>query len=535
MIKILTNQVLTFCEILSLDQNSRQFKKYLRRNYIFKKTKSDSVIMVEFEQSPENVIGMSIFLPVLLEKFHSNLVAYQSTNHKGLRKLLKMIQYRSSTSFRLIGNRFMLVNLNDSKKNIEYEKLWQQIQSPEALEIFEHLGIRIGDLIYDEYLAKLNAYTLDLSDPNVKQIFIKAMATIDWWVELMNNRPVDALVVSHDVYLYGIPVRLAISRGIPVFLVSTSEIIRLNQTYPRVGADIPLYPDLFLMQEEQYRVNGVSEARVKIHNRINGIGPSDLNYFPLVAFAEVQTETKYLKVSSRHKILIAVHDFYDSPHGGQIHFYPDFYLWLKRLSEIANETDYDWYIKTHPYLRGRGREILDKFVLHNSKFELLPPKITHNEIISEGIDLALTVYGTIATEYPLLGVQVMNASKCNPHAPYKFSITPESREQYEFYLKNIDSIPPIGNTEQIYEYYFMRHLLPLRNWVFMDDLRFKKETGFGFNQMTREIYNYFLTTSNLIPLKEIQFAIRRFLESNSYQIGRSHFKIDVNSSIDNVL
>ena len=340
--------------------------------------------------------------------------------------------------------------------------------------------------------------------------------------------------MSHDVYLYGIPVRLAISRGIPVFLVSTGEIIRLNQSYPRVGADIPYYPDIFLKQEKNFRLDGVNIAKEKIHNRINGIGPSDLNYFPLVAFGEVQTEEKYLKVSNRRKILIAVHDFYDSPHGGQIHFYPDFYLWLVKLSEIANQTDYDWYIKTHPYLRGRGREILANFILNNSKFELLPPKVTHNEIISEGIDLVLTVYGTIATEYPLLGVQVLNASKCNPHASYKFSVTPESGDQYESYLKNIDSIPPVGNTEQIYEYYFMRHLLPLRNWVFMDDLRFKIETGFGFNPMTREIYNYFLTTNNLVPVEEIQFAIRNFLDSNSYQLGRSHFKIEVNTSIDNV-
>ena len=534
MIKILAKHVHMFYEVFSLDQNSRQFKKYLRQCFRIKKSKSDSVIMVEFEQSPENVIGLSLFLPILLEKFDSNLVAYQLTTHKGLRKLIKKVQYRFSTTSRLVGNKFIPINFEDSNKSTEYEKLLQKIQSPEEFEIFEHLGIRIGDLVYDEYLAKSNVHTLNLNDILLKEIFIKAIAALDWWIEFISNKSVDAVVVSHDVYLYGIPVRLAISRGIPVFLVSTGEVIRLNQSYPRVGADIPLYPDIFLKQEKDFRIDGINIAKEKIHNRINGIGPSDLNYFPLVAFGEVLNKKKYLKVSNRRKILIAVHDFYDSPHGGQIHFYPDFYLWLLKLSEIANETDYDWYIKTHPYLRGRGREILANFILKNSKFELLPPKVTHNEIISEGIDLVLTVYGTIATEYPLLGVQVLNASKCNPHASYQFSVTPKSRDQYEFYLKNIDSIPPVGNTEQIYEYYFMRHLLPLRNWVFIDDLRYKKETGFGFNPMTRKIYNYFLTTDNLVPVKEIQFALRNFLESSSYQLGRSHFKIDVNTSIDNV-
>jgi hypothetical protein len=534
MIKILAKRVRIIYEVFSLDQNSRKFKKYLCQFSEIKKTKSDSVIMIEFEQSPENVIGLSMFLPILLEKIESNLVAYQVTQHKGLPRLIKKVQYRFSTTSRLIGNKLILISFNDSDKNMKYEEHWRKIQSPEALETFEYLGIRIGDLVYDEYLVKFNTHTLDLADLDLKKTFIKAMASLDWWNEFISNKSVGAVVASHDVYLYGIPVRLAISRGIPVFLVSTSEVIRLNQIYPRVGADIPLYPDIFLKQEKNFRIDGVNIAKEKIHNRINGIGPSDLNYFPLVAFGEVQNEKKYLKVSNRRKILIAVHDFYDSPHCGQIHFYPDFYLWLVKLSEIANETDYDWYIKTHPYLRGRGREILANFVLNNSKFELLPPEVTHNELISEGIDLALTVYGTIATEYPLLGVRVLNASRCNPHASYQFSVTPESRDQYEFYLKNIDFIPPVGNTKQIYEYYFMRHLLPLRNWVFRDDLRYKKETGFGFNPMTRKIYNYFLTTDNLVPVKEIQFALRNFLESSSYQLGRSHFKIDVNTSIDNV-
>jgi hypothetical protein len=91
MIKIFAKRMHIFCEVFSLDQNSRQFKKYLRQSFRIKKSKSDSVIMVEFEQSPENVIGLSMFLPILLEKFDSNLVAYQLTTHKGLRKLIKKV------------------------------------------------------------------------------------------------------------------------------------------------------------------------------------------------------------------------------------------------------------------------------------------------------------------------------------------------------------------------------------------------------------------------------------------------------------
>jgi len=134
MIEILTKQIHIFCEVFSLDQNSRKFKKYLRQCFRIKRFKSESVIMIEFEQSPENVIGLSIFLPILLEKFDSNLVAYQLTTHKGLRKLIKKVQYRLSTTSRLVGNKFIPINFEDSNKSIEYEKLLQKIQSPEEFE-----------------------------------------------------------------------------------------------------------------------------------------------------------------------------------------------------------------------------------------------------------------------------------------------------------------------------------------------------------------------------------------------------------------
>ena len=520
--------------LLSLDQSSMRFKKYLSQRGQIETNESDALILIEFEQSPENVLGLSIFLPTLLESMPSKPIAYHLAKYKKLRKCLKSLQFRFSTTFKLIGPSLILGDLTNTGTDEFSHHEWQTIQTPEDLETFEYAGIRIGDLIYDEYLAKSNMHTVILSDPQLREIFFNAISTLQWWVDLSNTKTINAIIVSHDVYLYGIPARLGIARDIPVFLVSTSEIIRLNKLYPRVGSDIPRYPQLFLEQDANIKSKGLIVAKSNMQNRIHGVGPSDLYYFPLVAFSGVHSQTHYLKVNGRRRILIAAHDFYDSPHGGQIHFYPDFFLWLCALSEISHSLDYDWYIKTHPYLRGRGREILTSFVSKNSNFQLLPSEVSHNQIVSEGVDLVLTVYGTIATEYPLFGIQVMNASSCNPHAAYDFSFTPSSREEYEFYLKNLDLIPPIKNQDQIYEYYFMRHLLPLRNWLFPDDERYKKETGFGLNPMTRKIYDYYLFTENKTPLSKIQYAMKNFLRSDAYQLGRSHFETKIETSSDSV-
>ena len=81
---------------------------------------------------------------------------------------------------------------------------------------------------------------------------------------------------------------------------------------------------------------------------------------------------------------------------------------------------------------------LKEFCSRNKEFTILSPKTSHHEIINQGINFALTVYGTIAMEYPLLGVPVINASKKNPHAAYNFSVTPKNVYDFEKLILNLE-------------------------------------------------------------------------------------------------
>ena len=71
----------------------------------------------------------------------------------------------------------------------------------------------------------------------------------------------------------------------------------------------------------------------------------------------------------------------------------------------------------------------------NSKIKILPRNISHNDIISSGVDLALTVNGTIAHEYALKGINVINASPNNPHASYNFNYHAKNLQDYFKLLK----------------------------------------------------------------------------------------------------
>ena len=77
-----------------------------------------------------------------------------------------------------------------------------------------------------------------------------------------------------------------------------------------------------------------------------------MRYSSKSAYGEHKDE-RLLKESSRIKVFIALHCFFDSPHSYGCNLFPDFYEWLDFLGKISLETDYDWYMKTHPdYLPG---------------------------------------------------------------------------------------------------------------------------------------------------------------------------------------
>ena len=74
------------------------------------------------------------------------------------------------------------------------------------------------------------------------------------------------------------------------------------------------------------------------------------------------------------------------------------------------------------------------------KYKWIDPSTSHKQIISEGINLALTVDGSIGLEYPYFGIPVINASKFNCHINYKFNWYLRNQnvcKQYDFKIGNI--------------------------------------------------------------------------------------------------
>jgi len=250
-----------------------------------------------------------------------------------------------------------------------------------------------------------------------------------------------------------------------------------------------------------------------------------MGYSTKSAYGAHKTE-RLLKESTRTKVLIATHCFFDSPHSYGNNLFPDFHEWLDFLGQMSMETDYDWYIKTHPdYLAGT-KEVIDSFIKKYPKFHLLPADSSHHQIIAEGINVALTTYGTIGFEYAALGVPVVNASLNNPHIAYNFNLHPKNIEEYREILRNIDHIDLNIDKNEVYEYYFMKHLNSTSDWLFGNYRQMEDEVGGYSEQFTPKVYGVWVRKWTREKHDRLITVLNTFVESGDFRLGGAHLGRD---------
>jgi hypothetical protein len=154
---------------------------------------------------------------------------------------------------------------------------------------------------------------------------------------------------------------------------------------------------------------------------------------------------------------------------------------------------------------------------------LLPADSSHRQLIAEGIDVALTVYGTIGFEYAALGVPVINASVHNPHIAYDFNLHPRSVAEYECLLLNLEELSLSIDKRQVYEYYFMQHIYHSVNWLFKDYRRMISELGGYYEQFTPKVYEKWLSEWTPERHTQIVGALQKFIDSGDFRL---HHRLD---------
>jgi hypothetical protein len=480
-------------------------------------------ILLELDSVSSSIISFSYLANILAKKHRATITGYV-TREISLRAIISnRIIKKIYQSFNVRKFNYYKLNNNQS---IEIENLFNEIKSSlkskKEVEDLKVQDVWIGDLLYDSYTKIHKLPTIDISDTRFHETLKDALGHYVYWRDYFSSHNVKAVILTHCVYYQPATIlRIAISRKIPVYQINATHAYYMTEKNLRAYTDFFYHPEQFKELSKQEQEEGLRLAKEQLQRRFSGEVGVDMNYSTKSAYAKTK-KNKIISDTSRINILIATHCFFDSPHPYGVNLFPDFFEWMSFLGEISKKTDYNWYIKTHPDFMPGNIAIIDEFIKKYPKFRLIPSDTSHLQLIEEGINFALTVYGTIGFEYAALGIPVINCSLCNPRIRYNINFHPRTVEEYENLLLHLSDAKLDINVDDVYETYFMNYLNNSKNWLFNDYEMFLKNIGGYYKQIGSVSYQEFLKELSREKHNKIIDSINKFVNSKDYCFQKKH-------------
>ena len=340
-------------------------------------------------------------------------------------------------------------------------------------------GVLIGDLIYDDYLLKLQRGTVEPESVEFREHFTESLKVFFFWKDYFARFKVRA-VIANSVYRQAIVARIAIASGCEAFDAQLSRVVRLSGDGYQFE-DTRTYKSEFAKIGE--RDNALELARRALASKRGG--KPDLSNAHLAAPSGNRSSRRVLNQTAIPKVLITPHCFSDSAHAFGKMLFPDFQEWLTFLASIAKTSSYEWYLKPHP----RGTEdlpIIRQIFSTCPNVMILEYDASLDQLGEEGVTVALTMRGHIGFDFPLMGIPVISCTPGYRYRNYGFNVQVEDIEEYRRLLTDVDSIPRTILDDELAEFYFMDTILNHPNIFFPDLLEAqKKSAGLGSEGILR--------------------------------------------------
>jgi len=507
----LLNKLFNIFNNFFIDKHSRRFIESNKKHFPDLGERTDRIILADFHDIAQSHILYSYITNALALKYSARISTFGLSEIRYFLKRRVRLVYRSCNC-----SDFVLIKSHD---NIRLGELLTsallQIKSKQDLIDLSIEGIGLGIDVYESYLRRYNRPTVDIKDPRLVQLLKEAIIHLLFWENYLQSKNVAAVVISHDNYIdLNILSKVARCRSVPVYVATTQLTVKVDSDFSYANKFFK-YKEWFSMLSSEKQNLALMQSKEKLSRRFSGEVGVDMFYATKSAFAEV-SNTRLIAESEKVKVLICSHCFFDNPHAYGKLFFPDFYEWLMYLKEVAEKTDYDWYLKTHPDPLPGTHSTIDEILGSGSKIKILPIEASNLQIAKEGIDIVLTAYGSVGHEYPLLGIPVINAG-INPHISYSFNYHPSDLSDYSRYLYDLRRIKDekykISN-EEVYQFYYMHH-----DFSNSDDSTFDSynsminEIGY-YNSSLPIVYDKFL--NELVGAKHSNLVTKfeKYIESN---------------------
>ena len=509
-----------------LEPTSFKVRKIIpRRDY----SKYSNQILVEAWLSPSIILGLITFLPHLAEKYQARPISYYGSVG-GLKKSLKENFRNVFSIYFKIGIRgFRLFDF--TRKNSTYLELARNIiaenSSADQFEKVMYRDILVGDVVGDSFIRGNFLPTLDFNHLDLLEKLSNALFYIDMLYEYFDKNPVKAVVIIETTYMLALPGRVALQVGIDTFVITHSYVYRLTKERYIAFHHYHEFKSLFRSLPTEVQKYGISKAKeylpIKLKDAGFGLVPNaHTEYFPQGAS---------FNLSNPIRLLVTAHDFFDSPHSVGDSFFPDYFQWLRCVKDMAQKNHYTLLLRPHPNSRSWNTEVLEQLFADVKNVQLLDSKTTNEQLLQLDISAVLTVYGTVGSEWPLVGVPVINASPNHKHCRIAGNITPSSREEYIEILDNLNNwtFTEQNEPDGWAEYIFMRDFFMMKsfntkhfvNAVGAIGLKFDWIVGRKFDwKLAYKVLSYEQYDSELI-----REGFASFLESGDYFFHRGHLGV----------
>ena len=461
---IIKKRILTFI-MLIFQKNFIKFIYFISKSTKDSSFQKEKIFIFDNFEDLRNTLFRTLYLSIFKKKLNARLL---------------FINYKFNPIFKLIykalGAKQLEIKLNRIQKD-ECKKyldlFYKNIESKNDILNYEIDGTNIGLDIYESYLITFNKPTIHKISILNKELFktvFKAISLYIFWRDFfMENKNIEGVLISHRNYIEtNILNRIAIQNKKKVFTM-TGDGLAITRWKNLDLNFFDYYQEIFDSLKEEEKLNAISWSKMQLQKRFSGAIGIDMNYSTKSAFHKHYVEKEnIIQESNKIKIIVCTSCFYDNPHCyGKMQF-PDFYESLKFLALISQKTDYEWYIKPHPdYLPGTI-EIIKEILKFFNNAKLIPPD-TSFHFLKDKIDFAITTYGSIGHELPLLNIPVINLSQINPHQNYNFNFTSKNLDELTSTLLNINKVK-IKDIEKLYEFYFIHYKFFKPTTLFDEDL-----------------------------------------------------------------
>ena len=465
--------------------------------------KNKNKILIEYYPFYASLIPFSTILYTLLNRSNSEIICYKiSLKKRKFSKLKDKIKLISPFSYESIYKSFGVKNfirpnfneINNLKEEKKIKKIFNKIKSKEKLLKLRVNKILIGDLLYDSYLRNNSIATIQLDSKEFENYFRKFLKLFFFWKDYFNKNKINSIITSHQVYEYGLPSRIAVTKKILCLQASLSFLYKFSEKNLSLNFDQKNYKKTFMKFSKDKKKRYIKLGAQFLINRFNknySFDPRTNSENVTIAF----DKSKIIRKKNKHrkiKVLIASHCLDDAPHVYGNFLFNDIYEWLEYLFKISKKTNYEWYVKIHPQNYKKDYNLMRDLIKKYPSIKIIKEKTSMNQIINSGITHALSIYGSVGYELPYHGIPVIFANpQYNPFNNFSFNINCKNKKEYENKIMNLKKLKINFNRREIYIYSFMRFLYIFNSFF---ENYYPKSKIYGQKLFTPEIFDQWFKT-----------------------------------------